>query len=492
MKTQRYFKIGLLLVSCLALVSACGPSAEQLAATGVAAQTQTQSARPSVTLSPSLTTAPTSTETQTSEPTQTLTATETRMATETLIPTPIQTPKRDARSTPTVTAKTHQLKIVSSLPMTGMFQTLAESIANGMQLRVDQAHARACNGKYTIQYEALDDASAAAGKWDPDVEIGNARQAAADRSIIAYLGTYNSGAAMLSIPILNEAGPLVMISPGNTNPSLTKATRGMPDVTKSYYPTGVRNYARVIQSDDVQGATAAGFVRGLGAKTVYILDDGELYGKATADAFEIKAKEIGLRVLGHESFDPGAADYKLLMTKIARINNGRAPDAMYVGAVADNNAAQLLKDKVSIVGDNTRVKFIGPDALQNEYMIASAGAEIAEGIYASIGSLPVEKLPDSAKQFVRDYEAQYGKLSTMDAVYGYEAMNVTLKAIEDVCASGGDPGDRASITRAVFAIKDFDGILGTWSFDKNGDTSLTDTSFYQVKNGVYVLVGTGK
>ncbi len=71
-------------------------------------------------------------------------------------------------------------------------------------------------------------------------------------------------------------------------------------------------------------------------------------------------------------------------------------------------------------------------------------------------------------------------------------MNVALKAIEDVCAAGGNPTDRAAINTAVFAIKNFDGALGTWSFDANGDADLTDMTFYQVQGGKYVAVGTFK
>src|SRR3989304_5126142 len=117
------------------------------------------------------------------------------------------------------------LKIVSSLPMTGASLTQTQVIVNAMQLRLDQAGGKVCGGDYTVTYEAWDDASAALGKWDPAVETENANKAAADSSIIAYLGTFNSGAAALSIPILNSAG-LVMISPANTGPGLTHAAEG--------------------------------------------------------------------------------------------------------------------------------------------------------------------------------------------------------------------------------------------------------------------------
>jgi branched-chain amino acid transport system substrate-binding protein len=160
--------------------------------------------------------------------------------------------------------------------------------------------------------------------------------------------------------------------------------------------------------------------------------------------------------------------------------------------VVDNNASQLLKDKVAIMGDNETVKFVGPDGIQTQAFIDGAGADVAAGVYASVAGVPFEELPESGKKFKTDYEAKFGPLTEPYSVYGYETMSVALKAIEDVCAAGGDPTDRAAINTAVFAIKNFDGALGTWSFDANGDTSLTDMTFYQVQNGAYTSVGTFK
>lgn len=385
------------------------------------------------------------------------------------------------------------LKIVSSLPMTGASLTQTQTIVNAEQLRLAQANNAACNGKYKIAYEPWDDASAALGKWDPAVETENANKAAADKSIVAYLGTFNSGAAALSIPILNQAGPLVMVSPANTYAGLTKPGKGAAGEPDKFYPSGTRNYTRVVAADDVQGAVDANFMFSqLGVKTVYVLDDQELYGKGVADVFAATAKKIGMTVLGQEGIDPKAADYKALMTKISTSNNGAAPDGIFVGMVVDNNAAQLLKDKVAIMGDNTKVKYMGPDGIQTQALIDGAGKDVAEGVYASVGGVALDKLPAAGQQFVKDYEAKYGKLTEPYAVYGYEAMNVTLAAIEKVCASGGDPTDRKQVRDALFATKDFNGVLGTWSFDENGDTSLSDMTVYQVKNGAYTSVGTFK
>ena len=374
--------------------------------------------------------------------------------------------------------------------MSGGSSEITETIVNAFNLRLKQSGYSACGGRYAITYEAWDDASPARGGWDPDFEMDNANKAAADPTIIAYLGTFNSGAARLSIPILNEAGPLVMISPANTYPGLTKPIEGAPDEPDKFYPTGVRNYTRVTTADDVQGEVAARFVKDqLNASTVFILDDGDPYGVTVANAFENTAQEIGLTVVGRQSINPAQSSYKTLMSTIAKSNGGNPPDAIFAGMVVNNNAPQVLKDKVAVLGDNSGVKFIGPDGIQTQFFIDEAGNNVAEGVYASVAGLPLDQLPEKGQQFIQDYEAEYGTLYSPYAPYGYEVMNVLLQAIENICATGGDPANRETVRAAVFAIRDFSGVLGTWSFNENGDTTLTDMTIYQVKRGAYTYLG---
>ncbi len=393
-----------------------------------------------------------------------------------------------AATTAPAAAKT--LKIVSSLPLTGSSLTQTDTIVKSIQLKLKQINNQVCGGKYNVVYESDDDASAALGQWDGAVETENANKAVSDPSVVAYIGTFNSGAAKLSIPILGKAS-LVMVSPANTYPGLTKpgkgdSSKGEPDV---YYPTGVRNYARVIVADDIQGAVAANWAKSLGAASVYILDDGQLYGKGVADVFNKSAGALGLKVIAQESIDPKAADYKALMTKIAASNGGKAPDLIYFGGVIDSNGAQLLKDKVGVMGDNTKVKFMGPDGMQTQALIDGAGATVAEGAYATVGGVPFDQLPAAGQQYRKDYTAAYGATNEPYSVYGYEAANVVINAFETVCKNGGDPTDRATVLKAVFATKNFSGVLGTWSFDQYGDTTLTDMTGYVVKSGAYAPVG---
>ncbi|MGA7195294.1 MAG: branched-chain amino acid ABC transporter substrate-binding protein [Anaerolineales bacterium] len=382
------------------------------------------------------------------------------------------------------------LKIVSSLPMTGSSLTQTQAIVNAMQLAVAQANGQACGGKYTISYAPWDDASAALGKWDPQVETSNAQKAVADTSIVAYLGTFNSGAAELSIPILNGAGPLLMVSPANTYPGLTKSVAGItatgePD---KYYPSGVRNYARLAPDDDLQGAVDVKFLETLNVKTLYIVDDQEAYGKGVADSVAIAAKAAGMTVLGEDGYDPKAADYKAEMTKISTSNAGGPPDAIFLGAIIDNNAPQIVKDKVSIMGDNTKVKFLGPDGIYTAAFPTGAGTA-AEGAYASVGGVVLSKLGAAGQKFLTDYTAKYGPNPDPYAVYGYDTMGVVLAGINSVCAAGGDPSDRATLTKAVMATQNYSGALGSLSFDKNGDINLPYFIIGQVQSGAFVQLG---
>jgi len=369
------------------------------------------------------------------------------------------------------------VKIVSSLPMTGSSLGQTQTIINGIKQALDESNSTACNGKVKIQYEALDDATAAAGKWDPAQVTANANKAVADPSVVAFIGHYNSGAAKLSIPILNQAN-LVMVSPANTYPGLTKPGKGEANEPNIYYPNGTRNYARVVPADDLQGSAAANWAQSLGVKRVYILDDQELYGKGLADIFNATAKQKGIQVLGQEGIDPKASDYKALMTKIKALN----PDLIYFGGITQNNAGQLIKDARNVGMTADRVKFMGPDGTFEQALIDAAGKD-AEGFYATFGGVPAKELTGAGKTWYEAYKEKYKAEPEAYASYGYESAKVVIDAIDKVCKN-----DRAAIRDAVFATKDFKGLLGTWSFDANGDTTLNTLSGNEVKDGKWSFV----
>jgi len=363
------------------------------------------------------------------------------------------------------------------LPLTGSSQAQAQTIVNGIKQAIDEANSTACEGKLKIQFDQFDDATAATGKWDGAQVTANANKAVADGSVVAVIGHYNSGAAKLSIPILNQAN-LAMVSPANTYTGLTKPGKGTPQEPNVYYPTGTRNYARVVPADDLQGSVGAKWAKSLGVTKVYILDDQELYGKGLATVFDATAKEIGLTIVGSEGIDRQAADYKALMTKIKALN----PDMIYFGGITQNNAAQLIKDMRNVGMTADTVKFMGPDGTYEKALIEAAGKD-AEGIYATFGGVPPKELTGAGKTWYESYKKQFNAEPEAYAAYGYESAKVVLNAINKVCKN-----DRAAIRDAVMATKDFNGVLGTWSFDANGDTSITTMSGNVVKDGKWEFV----
>ncbi len=370
-------------------------------------------------------------------------------------------------------------KIVSDLPRQGANRAQTTTMVNAINLAIDERNGKA--GDIKIEYESLDDATAQAGQWDAAKCAENAQSAAQDDQIIGWIGPFNSGCAAVEIPILNEAG-LAMISPANTYTGLTKPTPDESEPDK-YYPTGERNYARVIVTDVQQGQAGASFMADEGVQTVFILDDRETYGKGVADEFQTAAEDLGIEVIGREGIDGSAPNYRSLMNKIAAAD----PDAIYFGGIIENNAAQLIKDKVGAGMSNQEVIFVGPDGIFVDELITQGGNSV-EGIYTSFGGIPPEKLGSAGQDFIDKYEQTYDDAVQPYTAYAYEAANVMLDAIERASKeAGGDVPDRKAVVEQVFATQDFEGVLGTWSFDNDGDTSLTRLSIQEIEDGEFRL-----
>ena len=372
------------------------------------------------------------------------------------------------------------VKIVSSLPRTGSANAQTTTMVNGIKMAVDEVGGKV--GPFTLVYEDWDDASAKKGDWDPEVEAANADKAVKDPTVVAYLGTYNSGAAKIAMPILNKAN-LAMISPANTYTGLTKPGMGEPNEPGVYRPSGKINYFRVVPADDIQGTAAAEWIRKLGGKSVYVLDDRGLYGKGVADVFVASAPEFGIQVLGREGIDPKAQEYRSLMTKIKALN----PDWIYYGGTTQTNAGQIAKDMVA-VGLTARIMV--PDGCFEEAFIQAAGADnVAGKAFVTFGGVPPEQLTGKGAEFVKKYREKYKAEPQAYAVYGYTAAKVALDALAKVARR-----DRAALRDAILATEQKDGALGTWKFDKNGDTTMTVMSGNVVEAGKFkfsTLLGVG-
>lgn len=363
------------------------------------------------------------------------------------------------------------IKIVSSLPRTGSANAQTTSMVNGIKMAIDENNSKV--GNFKLVYEDWDDASPERGQWDPAVEAANADKAIRDPEIMAYIGPYNSGASKISAPKLNQAG-LLMISPGSTWPGLTKPGIGEANEPMVYRPSKRVTYFRVVPTDEIQGSVAVKWAAEMGVKKAYVLHDRELFGKGIAEMFKRSAAQSGIKLVGFEGIDPKASNYRALAVKIRQLN----PDLVYYGGTTQTNAGQLAKD---LRASGSKVKFMVPDGCFETAFIESAGKDNLEGMtYVTFGGLPGNQLTGKGKEFYENYRKKYGIEPESYAAYSYEATKVALAAIEKVGKK-----DRAAIIAEVAKTKDFQGVLGLWSFDQNGDTSLKTMSGNIVKDGKF-------
>jgi len=359
------------------------------------------------------------------------------------------------------------IKIVTSFPMRTI--TVGQSIVNGIKLALEEQNYRI--GDYKIELIVKDDGDET-GQWQKNIEEEIAKRAVADPDVMVYLGTYNSGAAKVSIPITNKAG-LVQISPGNTWPGLTKPGF-LPGEPGTFYPTGVRSYFRVCPIDTLQAPAGAIWANDLRVKNVYVFDDGtESAGFGIANLFEEKARELGINVLGRKTLSN--ENVKEMLGIVKDYN----PDLVYYSGITPHGVVPLTKGLKEL-----GIKFMGVDGIMEQAFIDQAG-DAAEGTYVTVVGVPpkeLAKLTSKGKNFVENYKEKYGIEPETFSGFGYEAAKVALLAIERVRAK-----DRAKILEEVSKIKDYDGLFGKWSFDQNGDTTLTFVSGNIVRNKSFVF-----
>jgi branched-chain amino acid transport system substrate-binding protein len=366
------------------------------------------------------------------------------------------------------------VKIVSDLPLQGSDRVQTTQMNEAIKFVLEQANNKA--GAYNVEFEAFDDATAAAGKWDEAKCSENARTYADTEDLVGVIGTYNSGCAAIIIPIINEV-PIAMVSPANTYAGLTHQAPGTesgePD---KYYPSGDRNYVRVVASDDNQGKVAAKYFKEkLGATKIFILDDKELYGKGVADAFEGFAPDNGLEVVGHEGWNPQDPNYRALMTKI----KASGADGIYIGGVSTNNGGQLMKDKVDVVGDNDAVKVMVSDGFVLSSLFEEAGADVVEGAIGTAPTQPPSNLSGAGAQFVSDLEAKLG-VDNLEVYTTYAAASAQVL----VAAIEASDGTQQGVIDQLFGVNT-DSVVGPMSFDENGDPAQKVESVYLAKDGAW-------
>jgi branched-chain amino acid transport system substrate-binding protein len=355
--------------------------------------------------------------------------------------------------------------IASDLPLQGSSRTQTLQMVGAIRQVLESNEWKA--GDVNVGYQSCDDSTAQAGKWDPGKTSQNANAYAENQSVLGMIGTFNSGAAAIAIPVLNQApgGGLAMISPANTYVCLTEGGPGCADdEPDKYYPAGTRNYVRVVAHDAFQGAALAEFMQAQGTTSVYILNDKEAYGLGVATNTRNAAEHLGIEVVGFEAWDPKASNYEALMRKISQ----SGADAVFLGGLIDENGAQVIKDKVKVLGPNDGdVKLYAPDGFTAQQTIDESGVENTRGAFFSVAGVPADEFTGRGAEFVEEFQEVLGD-EPIDpyAVYGAQATQIMLDAI------AASDYTRAGVIEAMFDVTVEDGFLGSFSFSENGDPEL--------------------
>jgi branched-chain amino acid transport system substrate-binding protein len=350
--------------------------------------------------------------------------------------------------------------IASDLPLQGAIRKQTVQISRAMIWALQQKGWKA--GHWKVGYQSCDDSTAQSGGWDSAKCATNARLYASNTSVMAVVGTFNSGCAEIEVPILNRAhpGPVPMVSPANTYPGLTK--KWAPGEPQKYYPTGTRNYARVVASDDFQGPADALYTQALGIKKVFVLNDRQVYGAGVAGTYATAAKKLGIQVVGNEGWDAKASSYESLAQHI----KATGAQAVFLGGIACNNGAKLMQDIKSV---DPKIQLQMPDGFSDP----NANGAVANGAFISVAGEPPTALTGFGATFVKSFGKSVGATPNPYAAYGAQAMLVALQVV------GLHGGDRAAETKALFGLRVSNGVLGSFTINASGDTSLTPVTIYK-------------
>ena len=355
------------------------------------------------------------------------------------------------------------VKIGVELPLSGAELPNGDPTLKGVQLAIEQNPVAG----YDVQTSVKDDALN--GKHDPQTGATNIGQLVSDTSVFAVVGPFNSNVAQAEIPVSNSAG-LIQCSPANTNPSLTKGDTAK--ALRKDNPDKI-SYVRVATTDDIQGQAGADIAYTVAkAKSAYVVDDTETYGKGLADVFVAEFTKLGGTIVGRDGVGAsGQSDYTALLTA-AKAKN---PGFVYFGGVTATGGGLLRKQMVQ--NGMGAIPFGGGDGISDgsaataSSFLNVAGADGDVSTYMTVAA--IHDIPNAAK-FAADYKAKYGTEPGAYSASGYACAQIFLQAL---AAKGSDrEAVRAYVTTASTK---FTTVLGDVSFDANGDTSQHVISYYK-------------
>jgi branched-chain amino acid transport system substrate-binding protein len=371
------------------------------------------------------------------------------------------------------TAVGSELTVYSSLPLQGPSAAESEQIVNGEKLALAQAGGRV--GPFKVSYVSQDDSSPASGQWAPGVTATNAKTAADDTTTIAYLGDYNSAATAVSLPLINAAG-ILQVSPASPYVGLTSSLDAGQDEPERFYPTGHRTFGRLQPGDPAEAAAQVKLMAAMGVHTVYVLSDQDPFEVPLAQIVAGDAARARIAVAGNDSLDvTGATRATPFTGEVEKVAKSGAQAVFFAGGGGAGTVALWRQ----LHAADPRLLLLGSSAMASEAFTSLLG-EAAASTYLTTPALPASLYPPASAPVLADYRRAFGGEAGAYALYGYAAMSVVLEAIR---AAGSQGNDRQSVIDHFFKAGSRNSVLGPYSIEPDGETTLSPYGVDRVVNG---------
>ncbi len=363
-----------------------------------------------------------------------------------------------------------QLTIYSSEPLQGPEAPTSQQIIDGEKLALSDAHGRA--GPFKVAYVSLDDASPSSDEWNPGVTATNAKTAAEDTSTIAYLGDFDSAATAISLPLINAAG-ILQVSPASPYVGLTSSFDAGQDEPERFYPSGRRTFVRLAPGDIGEARAQVRLMQSLGVHRLYVLDDQDPFEVPLAEIVADYAERAGITVIAHDSLSTVTG--AVFTGEVEKISEHHV-QAVFLAGGPGKGTAQLWRD---LYKTDPRLLLLGSSSMAGVPFTSQIGAAAAN-TYLTTPVLASSLYPPAAQSVLSAYRKTFGAEGGPYALYGYEAMTLVLDAIRD---SGARGNDRQTVIDRVFATKNRNAVIGRYSIEADGETTLSSYGVDRVSGG---------
>ena len=202
-------------------------------------------------------------------------------------------------------------------------------------------------------------------------------------------------------------------------------------------------------------------------KVATIYDDMDLYSTDSNKVVREALTANGVKILTTETYQTGETDFSPQLTRIKETN----PDAIFISALAPEMIEIMIQARQ--LGIPTDVPLVVPDLTVDE---VEAAGDAAEGAITFTSWTSTADTPGN-QDFVQNYRAKQNSEPSPWAAQSYAALYILAEAI-----ANAQPTDATAIRDALANTKDFDTILGKFSFNAVGD-AVYDLMVLIVQNG---------